>query len=87
MPISVNSREEFSLWCCRLHNEVNEKLGYESTHSECDLAALDLRWKVGRKACWDADDWFSMGLMVDDGLWVKEEERIVVEEAVGGRFI
>lgn len=52
----VNSRAEFSIWCCKLHNEVNEKLGYENKYNSCDLAALDERWKVGRKACWDADD-------------------------------
>jgi Erv1 / Alr family len=52
----VDSREEFSLWCCRLHNEVNEKLGYESKYDPCEITSLDQRWLVGRKACWDADD-------------------------------
>jgi hypothetical protein len=54
--IRVDSREEFSLWCCRLHNEVNEKLGYESKYDPCEITSLDQRWLVGRKACWDADD-------------------------------
>jgi hypothetical protein len=49
----VNSRAEFVIWCCKLHNEVSEKLGYEMTYSSCDLAALDERWKTGRKACWE----------------------------------
>jgi hypothetical protein len=49
----VNSRAEFVIWCCKLHNEVSEKLGYEMTYKECDLAALDERWKTGRAACWE----------------------------------
>ena len=52
----VNSRAEFSIWCCELHNEVSDKLGYEMKFGPCDLAVLDERWKVGRKACWDSDD-------------------------------
>ena len=45
----VANREEFVLWCCRLHNEVNEKLHKEGY--PCDLVALDKRWRNGGKEC------------------------------------
>lgn len=48
-PITT-SRKELSLWVCRLHNEVNSKLGKESF--PCDITLLDERWrKSGSKSC------------------------------------
>lgn len=50
-PPRVDSREELSLWCCEMHNEVNKKLG--KPIFKCSIKELDLRWKDGRDECWD----------------------------------
>lgn len=42
-PPDVSSRNALSLWLCRQHNEVNERLGKESF----DCAKTDERWKEG----------------------------------------
>ena len=39
------------MWCCRLHNEVNAKLGLPVW--PCVLADLDERWLEGKPRCWD----------------------------------
>lgn len=48
-PPDVSSRKLFSQWVCRLHNEVNEKVGNPTF--ECDISKLDERWKSGHVAC------------------------------------
>lgn len=48
-PPDVSSRTAFSLWVCRLHNEVNEKVGHPTF--DCDMSKLDERWKTGHEAC------------------------------------
>ncbi|KAF9563922.1 hypothetical protein CPC08DRAFT_632135 [Agrocybe pediades] len=42
-PPDVSGRTALSLWLCKRHNEVNEKLGKESF----DCAKVDERWKDG----------------------------------------
>ena len=42
------------LWCCRLHNEVNEKLGKPPV--PCDVKALDLRWRKGPGSCYGGSE-------------------------------
>ena len=44
-PPDVSGRTALSLWLCRRHNEVNEKLGKEAF----DCAKVDERWKDGPK--------------------------------------
>ena len=51
MYSSSRSREALSLWCCKLHNEVNAKLGLPEF--ECSLKELDRRWKTGSPECWN----------------------------------
>ncbi|KAF3059012.1 FAD-linked sulfhydryl oxidase ALR [Trichoderma lentiforme] len=41
----VNSRDEFSQWLCRAHNDVNRKLG----KPEFDCSKWDERWRTGWK--------------------------------------
>ncbi|KAL6813949.1 Sulfhydryl oxidase [Trichoderma simmonsii] len=41
----VNSRDEFSQWLCRAHNDVNKKLG----KPEFDCSKWDERWRTGWK--------------------------------------
>ncbi|GFP55108.1 hypothetical protein ACSS6W_003037 [Trichoderma asperelloides] len=41
----VNSREEFSQWLCRAHNDVNKKLG----KPQFDCSRWDERWRTGWK--------------------------------------
>jgi len=49
-PPLTSSRAEFVLWCCRLHNHINEHLGKDVI--KCDLNSLDERWKDGHRSCW-----------------------------------
>ena len=41
-PPAVASKEDLSLWTCRLHNEVNERLGKDPF--ECEINRLLARW-------------------------------------------
>ncbi|PON21858.1 hypothetical protein TGAM01_v209288 [Trichoderma gamsii] len=41
----VNSRDEFSQWLCRAHNDVNKKLG----KPQFDCSRWDERWRTGWK--------------------------------------
>lgn len=50
LPPRVESREAFSVWVCKQHNLVNEKLG--KPVFPCDLKSLDRRWKTGEPRCW-----------------------------------
>eukprot|EP01041_Mallomonas_annulata_P006547 gene6547-13243_t len=52
-PPDVSSRTALCQWCCRLHNEVNEKLGKPTM--SCDMESLDMRWKTGDPSCWEED--------------------------------
>lgn len=49
--LSVHSREAFSLWLCKHHNAVNEHNGKPTF--PCSLPALDERWRVGARGCWN----------------------------------
>ncbi|CAL8132564.1 unnamed protein product [Orchesella dallaii] len=42
-PPATVGREEFSLWLCKMHNEVNRKLG----KPEFDCGRVDERWRDG----------------------------------------
>jgi len=48
-PPATQSRAAFSLWMCRLHNEVNIKIG--EGEFPCAMDKLDLRWRDGGTAC------------------------------------
>jgi FAD-linked sulfhydryl oxidase len=48
-PINENSRETLSMSICKLHNEVNHKLG--KPLFDCSIKNLDLRWKTGFEHC------------------------------------
>jgi len=48
-PPKTDSREEFVLWTCELHNSVNSKLG-KSLHP-CSMKKLEERWRIGTRAC------------------------------------
>jgi FAD-linked sulfhydryl oxidase len=48
-PPATQSRAAFSLWMCRLHNEVNIKIG--KGEFPCAVDKLDLRWRDGGTAC------------------------------------
>ena len=48
-PPQVNSREEISLYCCEMHNAVNQKLGLPT--APCDFKKLDERWGEGNPNC------------------------------------
>lgn len=49
-PPVTHSRAAFVLWCCHLHNYINEHLGKDVI--KCDLQELDRRWKDGQPGCW-----------------------------------
>jgi mitochondrial FAD-linked sulfhydryl oxidase len=49
-PPKVESRADFSVWMCNMHNKVNAKL--DKPTFPCDLATLDARWKTGHASCW-----------------------------------
>lgn len=51
-PPQLNSRAEFSLWMCELHNHVNAQVGKPSI--ACDLRALDEAWRTPSKECLEA---------------------------------
>jgi len=44
-PPDVSTREAFSLWVCRQHNNVNKALG--KPIFPCTPQALSLRWRTG----------------------------------------
>ena len=44
-PPQVNTRDDFSQWMCRLHNEVNTRLGKPLF----DCSRVDERWRDGWK--------------------------------------
>lgn len=48
-PPRTDSREELSLWVCRQHNLVNERLG--KSRFTCTMEHLDERWRTGRPEC------------------------------------
>jgi len=50
-PPDVESRSAFIVWCCRLHNQVNDKLGKDMM--PCEVGYLDERWRNGKRGCWD----------------------------------
>lgn len=54
LPPKLDSREDFSVWMCELHNMVNESLG-KSTFP-CSLEKLDLRWRTGTPSCWGLEE-------------------------------
>ena len=41
-PIKVNTKEEFTIWLCERHNEVNEVLNKKKFN--CEYNNLKLRW-------------------------------------------
>ena len=43
----VKSRDEFAMWCCEMHNDVNEKL-HKQTYP-CKRDELRERWYVNTK--------------------------------------
>ena len=47
--VRVETREEFVLWCCELHNHINEKLGKATT--TCNVASMDALWKTASPEC------------------------------------
>lgn len=49
-PPRLDTREAFSLWLCGAHNRVNRVLG--KPVFPCSVAALDERWRTGRRECW-----------------------------------
>jgi FAD-linked sulfhydryl oxidase len=51
-PPRVESRKDFSLWMCELHNHVNEQVG--KAPFKCELKALDEAWRHASKACEEA---------------------------------
>jgi FAD-linked sulfhydryl oxidase len=51
-PPRVGSREDFSIWMCQLHNQVNEKVGNPTF--KCELKALDEAWRHASNACLEA---------------------------------
>ena len=53
-PPATQSREALVLWTCRLHNEVNAKLGRPVF--ACQMEELDRRWLEGGEACQDNHD-------------------------------
>ncbi|XP_063934457.1 FAD-linked sulfhydryl oxidase ALR-like [Zophobas morio] len=44
-PLNIKSQEEFSLWLCQFHNEVNNNLGKE----KFDCTKVHERWRDGWK--------------------------------------
>lgn len=50
-PPKVDTRNDFVLWLCEQHNRVNEKLNKPLFN--CNINALDLRWRKGAEGCWD----------------------------------
>lgn len=48
---SVKSRQAFSVWVCKHHNEVNRRL--DKPEFPCTVEALDERWRRGRPECWE----------------------------------
>ena len=50
-PPEVSSRSTLSLWLCKQHNEVNEKLG--KPLFDCNMRSLDRRWREGHEKCWE----------------------------------
>eukprot|EP00607_Mallomonas_marina_P007206 CAMPEP_0182416666 /NCGR_PEP_ID=MMETSP1167-20130531/1044_1 /TAXON_ID=2988 /ORGANISM="Mallomonas Sp, Strain CCMP3275" /LENGTH=94 /DNA_ID=CAMNT_0024589663 /DNA_START=541 /DNA_END=825 /DNA_ORIENTATION=+ len=50
-PPDVSSRSALSLWMCRLHNEVNEKL--DKPLFSCEVESIERRWREGGEECED----------------------------------
>lgn len=48
-PPRIDSRSDFSIWMCELHNHVNEKVGKPTFR--CNLKELDEAWRKASKAC------------------------------------
>ena len=53
-PPVLTSRAELSIWLCKLHNIVNQKLGKPSF--TCTLKNLDQRWRKGPIECYEPQD-------------------------------
>jgi mitochondrial FAD-linked sulfhydryl oxidase len=53
-PPIVDSRVSASLWLCKLHNIVNEKLSKPLFN--CSIKELDLRWKKGPQECYKTEE-------------------------------
>ena len=51
-PPQTESRAEFSVWVCKQHNIVNQKIG--KNVFPCTMENLDKRWRTGDKRCWPA---------------------------------
>lgn len=47
-PPKVNSRTDLSIWMCKQHNLVNEKLGKATF--DCSIESIDNRWKIDLNA-------------------------------------
>lgn len=55
-PPKASSREALVLWVCGLHGATSQKLNKPiDAMFECNLQALDERWRYGSKACWERD--------------------------------
>ena len=48
-PPRVDSRQDLMMYCCEMHNAINEKLGLPIV--ACDLERLEERWGEGRPDC------------------------------------
>lgn len=69
LPPAVGSRAEFAGWVCAQHNLVNELLG--KPLFPCTPAALEERWRTGRRGCWAPPEGGPGGS--DDGAQTAEE--------------
>jgi len=49
MPPRIDSRADFSIWMCELHNHVNAKIGKPAFR--CNLKELDEAWRTASRAC------------------------------------
>jgi len=49
----VATREDFAVWMCQRHNEVNKLL--DKPLFDCEYSALYRRWRDGGEACSEPD--------------------------------
>lgn len=47
-PPRLETRKEFQLWMCEIHNEVNDRLGKPIF----DCTKVDERWRTGKPGCY-----------------------------------
>ena len=71
--ISVNSRKEFMIYLCTLHNIVNRTL--LKPVYPCSIELLEERWRTGCPECWSSNS--SRKMTSEESMEYEKKERIM----------